>query len=238
MKCSGRTVLAKRRCGAITLVDALYARGTIDARHAHAFDQLSVVLHGDVLEVRGARASRQGTGCGSSQHAGTSHVLFFATETRVVSLTANHFSVPEFQSIADFWTKPELLPDDLPDLLFRARDARTPRVCEKPPLWLVDVLRTFPWLSDTALREASRRAGVHHAHFARTFQEHVGVSPRAFRRRMKVQAASERLLRGNESPAHVALECGFSDQSHLTAAFKAAYAIPPAKFRRIFTQTS
>lgn len=45
------------------------------------------------------------------------------------------------------------------------------------------------------------------------------------------------LLTLSEMPvAHIAQECGFSSQSHLTAAFRAAHAVTPAQFRSRLTR--
>jgi len=47
-----------------------------------------------------------------------------------------------------------------------------------------------------------------------------------------LQRASELLTRTDLNIERIAQECGFSSQSHLTAAFKTAYGVTPAKMKQ------
>lgn len=230
-------MLSERKLGDVTVVDAVYVAGAIDPYHAHDFAQLSLLLSGEALEVRGTTVERKRFRAASSQRRGGSHVIFFPVETRIVSLTAASLRSLERSSLD------RLL--DMSDVHNSASVRQLLRKTKQPlthlsaaPLWLRRIVQAFPWASNVPLREASEGVGVHPSHFARSFHQHLRMSPRAFRRRAKLRAASRWLLTTTLPPAHVALECGFSDQSHLTAAFSAAYGIPPVRFRQIFAQSS
>ncbi|MNP55787.1 Transposon Tn10 TetD protein [compost metagenome] len=74
-------------------------------------------------------------------------------------------------------------------------------------------------------------AGVSSAHFRRLFQEAVGMPVHRYVLATRLEQA-RRLLTLSEMPiAHIAQECGFSSQSHLTVSFRAIHAVTPAQFR-------
>ncbi|WP_442806884.1 helix-turn-helix domain-containing protein [Thomasclavelia ramosa] len=49
-------------------------------------------------------------------------------------------------------------------------------------------------------------------------------------------AKAKRLLEQGEAIGKIALDCGFSDQSHFTNYFKSFIGITPKQYQRIFTQ--
>ncbi|WP_236024749.1 AraC family transcriptional regulator [Arenibaculum pallidiluteum] len=99
----------------------------------------------------------------------------------------------------------------------RARDALHARMAEDP-----------------GLEELAALAGVDRFRLNRLFREAFGQSPHAYLVRLRLKAARRRLAAG-ESPAAVAAEVGFADQSHLGRWFRRAYGMTPAAYRRICT---
>lgn len=75
--------------------------------------------------------------------------------------------------------------------------------------------------------------GVHPAHLSRTFRRYLGCSPTTFVHRQRVRHVWRRLTRDDApSLAEVALEAGFSDQSHCTRVFRRLVGSPPGAFLR------
>lgn len=66
--------------------------------------------------------------------------------------------------------------------------------------------------------------------FLREFTQLVGLTPHAFIVETRVQAARAMLRAGNESLAAVALDCGFSHQSHMGAAFRKLLSQTPRRY--------
>ena len=66
------------------------------------------------------------------------------------------------------------------------------------------------------------------------FQREFGTSPHAYLVRLRLRAA-RKLLAAGHTPAQVAAEVGFADQSHLGRWFRRAYRMTPATYRRICT---
>ncbi len=104
-----------------------------------------------------------------------------------------------------------------------------------PPGW---VFRAYEAIMDRSaeanlsVRDVAAEVEVHPVHLARAFRATWGCSPGELLRWRRVDRAAE-LLRSSEMPAaQIAAETGFVDQSHMTRAFRAAYRITPAAYRR------
>lgn len=74
------------------------------------------------------------------------------------------------------------------------------------------------------------RSGASHRHFAKVFEEHVGLTPKRFARVRRFNAALEAMRREAGSLASIASELGFSDQAHLTREFVAHAALTPSEY--------
>jgi AraC family transcriptional regulator len=126
------------------------------------------------------------------------------------------------------------------DMLVAASRVRPDTRRETLPPWLSrvrEMLHEEPAaaLSVTAL---ARTAGVHPAYLSRAFRRFFHCSPGEYARRIRLEWTAERLIRGNQPIAAVAMEAGFADQSHLTRCFKRFYHTTPRSFREAHRQHS
>jgi AraC family transcriptional regulator len=69
-------------------------------------------------------------------------------------------------------------------------------------------------------------------HFARAFRQSTGAPPHRWLIERRIERAKALLSLGDDSLAHIALACGFADQSHFTAAFRKCVGVTPGCFRR------
>jgi AraC-like DNA-binding protein len=75
-------------------------------------------------------------------------------------------------------------------------------------------------------------AGLSRCHFARAFKQSVGTAPHAYLLQRRLESA-ERLLNETDLPlCQVALDSGFSDQSHFSSCFRRHFGESPRSFRR------
>lgn len=90
------------------------------------------------------------------------------------------------------------------------------------PAWLravVERLRDdFP--RSKLLSELAGEVGVHPSHLSRAFRQHLGMTPGAYLRRVRVAAAVRLLREQGLHPSEAALASGFSDQSHMGRWFR------------------
>ncbi len=85
---------------------------------------------------------------------------------------------------------------------------------------------------DLSLEVLAQQAGFSPYHFARLFRQTTGESPHQFVLRQRIERA-QRLLKETDVPlAHIALESGFANQSHLALAFKRHLGLTPRAYRR------
>ena len=81
------------------------------------------------------------------------------------------------------------------------------------------------------LKKLAQMLGCTQFHLIRLFRTHMGMSPHAFLLQLRLEHA-RRLLEQGRPIAPAAHESGFSDQSHLTRAFKSRYGLTPAAYRK------
>ena len=81
--------------------------------------------------------------------------------------------------------------------------------------------------------DLAAEAGIHPVYLARAFRQRYGSSPAEYARRLRVEAARELLARCDLSLAQVAVEAGFSDQSHLSHQFRRVVGMSPGRYREV-----
>ncbi len=83
-----------------------------------------------------------------------------------------------------------------------------------------------------SLQAMADAAGLSPFHFSRMFKAATGASPHQYVLRRRIEVGAEMLLSRDESIAAIALELGFTDQSHFTMHFKRIHGVGPAGYRR------
>lgn len=82
-----------------------------------------------------------------------------------------------------------------------------------------------------SVAEMAARVDLSPAHFSREFKRSTGTTPWRFIMDLRLKKARLAINSGC-SVGEAAAAAGFSDQAHLTRAFKQSYGLPPATFRR------
>jgi AraC family transcriptional regulator len=85
---------------------------------------------------------------------------------------------------------------------------------------------------NVALKEVARECGLSVDHFSHAFRRTLGVAPHKWLNEQRVVLSKEKLRDNRLSLSDVAMECGFSDQSHLTRVFRQAVGASPGAWRR------
>ncbi|WP_428391090.1 AraC family transcriptional regulator [Lichenicoccus sp.] len=84
--------------------------------------------------------------------------------------------------------------------------------------------------SPVTLAELAALSGVSRFQFLRGFARQTGVTPHAYLLQRRVRLARQLLVAGR-TPAEVAQEAGFADQSHMTRAFCRQFGVTPARYQ-------
>jgi AraC family transcriptional regulator len=87
-------------------------------------------------------------------------------------------------------------------------------------------------IGGVALKEVARECGLSVGYFSHAFRRTLGVAPHKWLIEQRVVLSKEKLRDDGLSLSDVAAECGFSDQSHLTRAFRQTVGASPGAWRR------
>jgi AraC family transcriptional regulator len=83
------------------------------------------------------------------------------------------------------------------------------------------------------MSDVAAKAGLSTSYFFHAFRSTVGESPYAYVVRRRIERAQELMLRTEKTLSEIALDCGLSDQAHLTRRFKRIAGMSPGAWRRL-----
>jgi AraC-like DNA-binding protein len=124
------------------------------------------------------------------------------------------------------------------ELLVRAYDLRTP-ADSSPHVDVVERARAYlrdHFAEHVCLASLAEECGVSRFQIIRRFRRVMGVTPFTYLAQVRVNRAQAMLNTGC-GLSDVAYSCGFSDQSHMTRAFKHAVGVPPGQYARAVRRT-
>ena len=103
------------------------------------------------------------------------------------------------------------------------------------PAWLtlVDEYLHDRFRERFRVADVAAAAGVHPVHLARVFRTHRRLTMGVYVRRLRLEWAADRLSDGAPTLSEIALQSGFSDQSHFTRAFKLHTGYTPRQYQRL-----
>jgi len=113
-----------------------------------------------------------------------------------------------------------------------------PKEPSRRPAWLervVDLVESR-FREPLTLEEMAREGGVHRVHLVTAFRQHLRCTPFDFVRRRRVDFAAGKLVNTQASRLDIALEAGFSDQSHFCKVFKSVTGMTPTAYQRLFSR--
>jgi AraC family transcriptional regulator len=253
--------LARRQIGDLVLSETLYPPALVIPPHEHELASICVVLDG-AYDQRFGEGQRECTPgmviCHpeGERHANShrdANVRLLCVEVGLARLSAVREAASVLDRPADFQggdlgrlgdrlTREFHRDDGLSALAIEAlvlemmvEMCRTSAPADAaPPLWLAraaDYLHEHYATSPT-VGEIAQAVGVHPAHLSREFRRHHQCTIGDYVRALRVQAAREK-LEGSDLPlSEIALQTGFSDQSHFSRLFRAATGHTPAGYRR------
>ncbi|MBE9102171.1 AraC family transcriptional regulator [Vacuolonema iberomarrocanum] len=82
------------------------------------------------------------------------------------------------------------------------------------------------------LADLAEVAGMSPFHFSRLFKQSMGISPHQYLLQQRVEQAKQLLKTSKLAIADVALQCGFSSQSHFSKHFRSATGMTPGAYRK------
>lgn len=84
---------------------------------------------------------------------------------------------------------------------------------------------------NVSMKEIARAVCISESELIRTFRRNFGISPNRWRMQLRANEVA-RVLRKSGSLADVSIDCGFSDQAHMSRTFKRVFGVTPGQFAR------
>ncbi|HKR65794.1 MAG TPA: AraC family transcriptional regulator [Thermoanaerobaculia bacterium] len=248
-------IVRSRTIGAFVMTETDYASEAALPRHAHEYACVVVVLRGAFRERFESDERAGEPGMIIVRPEGEAHSDRFERSggrclnielppewTSRVRMRSSSFATPTFRVLGRRLHDELANPDDVSPLavesllltIFTDAARAERRASGMPPAWLARVKqrlhndRTFR----VSLDELAASAGVHPVHLATTFRRYFGQSVASYVRQLRIDYACRALAESNAALAEIALDAGFSDQSHFGRAFKRAMRMTPAEYRQ------
>lgn len=92
-------------------------------------------------------------------------------------------------------------------------------------------------MKSITLNDLSDLTGISKYYLLRSFTKQKGISPYCYLETIRIGNA-KKLLEQQIAPIDVALQTGFTDQSHFTNFFKKLIGLTPKQYMNIFTEGS
>ena len=252
--------------GGFALTEACYDAGQTLPSHAHRQPVLTFILRGAVREKRGSGyetcpspglvAIPAGEPHAESFPAPGSRCLIIEVSDERAEFIRTFSGILDQPSIRgdlrvaglgletyrEFLERDDVTPLAIEGLLLQvaATTSRTTprRTATAEPAWLARVRERIhaEFRGTVRMRDLAREAGVHPVYLARAFRRRYACSPAEYARRLRVEAAGELLARSDLPLSQVALQAGFSDQSHLAHQFRRRVGVSPGRYREAARQ--
>jgi AraC family transcriptional regulator len=130
-------------------------------------------------------------------------------------------------------TRPLAIEGLILEMIAEASRSSASAAPQKTPAWLRqtrDLLHgRFP--EKLSLDQIARSAGVHPVYLASMFHRHYHCTVGEYVRHLRIEYACRHLRESKASIAEIALQAGFSDQSHFSKLFKRQTSMTPRQYR-------
>lgn len=230
------------------------------ALHYHLHPNMYFILQGGVLEKCSGSTSERLTGNLSFYHDGQphqnirklfplkslnielEHSFFYENEIRLDQLEAAISRNPDMkflmlQIYKEIKTNDSLTPVSIQMTLLNLIGGFTgSKIHEQWPGWMEQLYELLQdrWDEVLSLEELSAQIGVHPITISKHFPRFMGYTLGQYMRKLKVERSLS-LMHQNASLSGLAIECGFSDQSHFIRAFRQFIGCRPLEYRRLIS---
>lgn len=253
------SVPAKRSVSTSIITEVVHAEGRRLPEHSHELGFFSLLLEGDYRETYGRKAFEyrpftvlwHRPGISHKDEIGRQGGRFLSVEiTRPgIGLLESRSGVPGdfhergtplvwlacrlFHEFRNWQHCSDLVAEGLTLEMLAVSSRENVGERKKPPAWLRRVRERLDedFAGNIAAAELADEAGVHPVHLATVFRKFYGATVGEYLRSRRIEFATSLLTKREIPLADIALDAGFSDQSHFTRVFRKSTGMTPGSFR-------
>ncbi len=245
----------------LPLAEAIYAPNLELPKHSHRHSGFCLILHGryiesygqTVLELKPSSVKFQPAGEVHSDIYGNEQVYCFIVEldpewlTRMGAQSLVGNSPMAFPGSSIAWLMMKLrkefhsLDDEAPlaieglvlELIAETSRNRKMISEDNASLWLRQAKEFLDesFSQPLTLSIIAETVRVHPVYLANSFRQRYGCSVGEYLRRRRIEFACQRISTSKDSLSHIALDAGFSNQSHFSRIFKQVTGMTPARYK-------
>jgi AraC family transcriptional regulator len=252
--------LQKQKVSAFTLSERFYAPYFHTPKHAHEKALFCLVVNGSYTETYGNRSllcspSNLLFHAGDFPHAehyhqNGGHAFIVEIEKEWLKNIRDQINFPKYSVDFKNGNLPQLGAKIYQE--FRRFDSLSPLIIEglmleiagetarqtfekknASPLWLkrVEMILKERFNENLSLNEIAEFVQIHPVHLAQSFRKYRNTTVGNYLREIRLENAKKDLLETKKSLSEIALNNGFSDQSHFSRLFKQKFGVTPKEFK-------
>jgi len=255
-------IRGRRELDDLTLVESAYLPGLQIPTHVHARAFFYLVLEGVCTETCDGTVRTveeltlvfhpAGSSHSDRWHGGIGRCFSFEVPLARLELAADNPPLPDHsvelcrgdaiwlatQLYREFRRAGDVSRLAIDGLLLEILAAVTPdrsrKIALTPPKWLTQSHELIHdrYTERLLLEEIAGAVGVHAMHLCRVFRKQFGCSVGQYIRTLRLERASRELVSSRKTVVEIAIDSGYSDQSHFTHEFRSHTGMTPVEFRR------
>jgi AraC family transcriptional regulator len=256
------TLLRERTAAGLILQDVIYSPGYAAPTHEHELPYFSLFVQGGCTEFHVRDREERGALSLILHPPGNVHSFrVYEVGLRCLNVKLDPAWLARFSQVIDlpdltreftggsitwlgtrlyreFWTDDAVSSLTIEalatEVLADAARRATPKAERRPPRWLRQAKELLhdQFAEPLSLDDVAAAVGVHPVHLARSFRQRYGSSVGEYLRRLRIDSACAALAGSDRPIGAIALDAGFSDQSHFSKAFRRLTGLSPAEYRK------
>ncbi|WP_350292568.1 helix-turn-helix domain-containing protein [uncultured Croceitalea sp.] len=237
----------------LTITKATYREGCYMPNHSHDNTAISFVLKGFVNETVNNNEALGGIANIIIKPANTIHKNVYATDSTIICVYINAENELK-QNVQDelkewnwlhpignyFFLEKILTSQDKKEQLnslnefigYCSNKKNEVAKYKYPPEWLLDLKTILDTSYNESLKskDLAKHFNLHPVYMTRVFKKYYGQSVKSYVNILRVNGAMASIMKDEDKLAHIAIDNGYTDQSHLNRKFRSMTQLTPRQF--------
>lgn len=239
----------------ITITNTSYNNGTFMPTHYHDKTAISFILRGSINETVNDEATLGGIANVIIKPSNTLHKDIFSNNCSIICVYLNaenelKNSIQDvlknwswIHSLDNYYFLQQILESQnekdqlhiINEFIAYYFEQQKTKKYDQPPQWLTELKNILDASYNESLKskDLAKVFGIHPVYMARVFKRFYGQSIKSYLNILRANGSMAAIANEESKLAHIALDNGYSDQSHLNRKFKDITGLTPFKFKTL-----